>query len=215
MLVLTADRLICVTNPLKYKMRMTRGRLKTILATSWIVSLCLGVTRGVTKNQNARKYITVSLYVIGILYVVFAVFTYSYIVIALRTSRQRFRCVQCSIVRKDYLLPGLIISSFVLLGYIPYMFIHFSYHQLNRTGHQFEPPKESLGYNICDLLPTCLCLVDALLYIFVSNRYRRTIMRMLCSTIRRPDDSIYARSRYNTSVFHITHGISTSRSSRV
>ena len=41
MIILTADRLVCAVNPLRYKHRVTRKRLKKILAVSWVVSLSI------------------------------------------------------------------------------------------------------------------------------------------------------------------------------
>ena len=43
MYILTLDRMICVVNPLKYKLRMTRTKIKIIILISWIISITLGV----------------------------------------------------------------------------------------------------------------------------------------------------------------------------
>ena len=43
MYILTLDRMICVINPLKYKLRMTRTKIKIIILISWIISITLGV----------------------------------------------------------------------------------------------------------------------------------------------------------------------------
>ena len=136
--------------------------------------------RGSTTKRHIRENITSIIYIFALLYVIFAIVSYTYIVIKVRQSRQQFQtsddCQYCSRVRKDYLLPGMIISSYIVLGYIPYIFMHFSYHHHDRDSWELERRSHSIGYGICDLLPTMLCLVDPLTYILFANHYRKTVL---------------------------------------
>ena len=89
MIILTVDRLVCVINPLRYKSRGTRKRLIKVVAASWIFSSSIGITYFVTSNIAIQIVIATGIYLFGLLYVLFAFVTYSFIAIKQRRSRQK------------------------------------------------------------------------------------------------------------------------------
>ena len=208
MLLLTADRLVCVLDPLKYPTRMTRKRLMTALAVSWGISFTIGITRGVTPSHYLRETITTMIYVFGGSYVMFAIITYSYIMLKIRMSMQTFSSSRYRLrVRKEFLVPGVIILTFLFLYYIPYAVYHFIYKQLDRTHSASEKRSHLVGYAICDLLPSVAYGADAFIYIIFTKRYRNIIINMFkCS---RPQASTICRGRTCTQVVCIHNPVPT------
>ena len=50
MLILTIDRCVCMINPLKYNYRMTRKRIILSLIVSCLISITLGILKGIFKR---------------------------------------------------------------------------------------------------------------------------------------------------------------------
>ena len=85
MFILTADRLVCVLDPLKYKSRMTRKKTKITMSASWVITVLMGVGIGASpmplRNQlNGIPLIAMPLYIVFVLVI--------YIVIVERVSRR-------------------------------------------------------------------------------------------------------------------------------
>ena len=108
--ILTLDRMICVINPLKY------------ILISWITSTTLGELRE-TIPYPGGKWINNVLTGIAVLYIIFVIITYSTVIMRFTRSREQFQSTgvnQRTTFKKQFLVPGVIILTFILFYAIPY-----------------------------------------------------------------------------------------------
>ena len=127
---------------------------------------------------------------------IFAIVTYSFILRKIKISRRRFRLngsIHRFPMRKEFLVPGLIILTFPLLYYFPYVAYHFIYKQLDRNRTSMERRSHSVGFAICDLLPSFAYGADALTYIVFTKQYR-SIVKNMFSCLRRHSSAIPERT---------------------
>ena len=176
--ILTADRLGSVINPFRYKLYLSRSRLKKVIFVSWVFSLIYGVVNGVVvRIELAMNCVLIA---IGILYIILVIITYSVIIYKMRRSRIQFNTTtttnqsqqqQRIMIKKEFLVPTLIIVSFLVFYAFPYLLVVFVYsvddslqtryitiHSLNiffMFGHIFDP----------------------LVYIFLTKNYRDIIVK--------------------------------------
>ena len=127
--ILTGDRLGSVASPFKYKIYMTRCRMKQVIFVSWVVAIIFGLVDVLVVGAgDSVEYLLIT---IAILYVISVVVTYSFIISKIIKSRKQFSSKttrhshQQINFKKEYLVPTMIIVSFFLLYFVPYLFRTF------------------------------------------------------------------------------------------
>ena len=84
MIILTADRLVCVINPIKYKAYFKMSITRKILITSWMFSLFLGILYGTF--PTVRFALSCLCVFIAVVFVILAIATYIFISHKIRVS---------------------------------------------------------------------------------------------------------------------------------
>ena len=201
MFVLTLDLLLCALHPLKYRTRMTRARTSILVGVTWCVATILGV--GVSFSWRNRAIVDTCSSALGVSYLVFLLIAYSFVIRRIRTSNRRFSETRtggrisnagsgqgAGLFRRQYLVPSVIILSFVLFYYVPYAVAVFvGYHQ------------------VLYLAGNCGLLVDALTYIFLSSHYRECLVTAwgdfrCCCCWGEKEDEDDGRSRSVTTIIN-------------
>ena len=169
--ILTTDRLLSVLNPIRYTIYMPRCRMKKVIFVSWLISFVLGIIRNVV--DGIRFPMLCVTIVIALLYIVLVLVTYSVIIFKLRKSRQQFNPATRNQLyerikfKKEYLVPTVIIVSFVMFYVIPTVLLVSV--DLTYTTYQCIMITFSLG-----------CVADALAYVFMTKYYRSVIAQACC-----------------------------------
>ena len=109
--------------------------------------------------------------------IITAIMTYYMIIVQIKNARKRFRTGvpnQNRMVKKEYLVPITLISSYLLLYIVPYLITNFS----PRGGKtEFETRMVSVRHNTCLMLPQLGVIVDAFTYIFLGKQYRNVLLQ--------------------------------------
>ena len=188
MFILTCDRLICVLDTLKYGSRMTRKRMTIITAMSWVIIGGMGMGTAVSP-MPLRHYLTEIGISIMVLYVVFAVITYTIIAVNVHRSKrlrqQPNREHQQRQVKfgKEFFVPFVLIISFITTYQIP-LALHIL---LPWNGTTVKSRSKSLVYCFCRLLPYIGTLPDAITYVFFHKGYRENIKSIFAAKYCKPE----------------------------
>ena len=185
MIILTLDRLICIVNPLKYKSSVTKSRTKRVLFAAWIFSSILG---GIyAKFPHLKSPIVMVAVCLCASYVVLAVGTYSFIFIKLRRSRTRMFEMASSVhhgnnghsgrYRKQFLVPGLIIVTFLVFYVAPLITIRF----VIRTRRSDVTVRDVVIHELLAILIDIGTASDAVIYVLLTQRYRELLKRKIRS----------------------------------
>lgn len=177
MYILTIDRLICSINPLKYRYRVTRKRIRIPIMAAFAFSIIVAVAKEVVfyffndHYSLLDSFIYYYFLISGGAYVLLAVITYAFIFWAARKSRA-LSCANGGAegsVRKRFLISSLIILTFLLLYVIPYTFHGKLLFNLN----DFH---ETLMNEITRTVMLVGLTADPVIYIFLSKQYRDMII---------------------------------------
>ena len=171
MTVLTADRLVMAISPLKYKSRVTRQRVVVAIAMCW----CIGVTSGVASAFHIEidKYLTIFAYLIAAVYFILIPVTYCFIAFKIRQSRRNFGNAQEGRIkfRKEFLIPTILIATYIFLFVGPVMIINFfPWQMIANNSARF------VAHAICQILPMIGTLADALTYVVLSSHYKKPLV---------------------------------------
>ena len=169
--ILTGDRLGSVISPFKYKIYMTRCRMKRVIFVSLVVAIICGVVDEEVFGDS-MEYLLIT---IGILYIISIVVTYSFIISKIIKSRKQFSSTttrhshQQINFKKEYLVPTMIIVSFVLLYLVPYLF---------RTFFQIHSSRMRIikGYSL-NFIFFFGVIFDPVVYILMTKHYRDIIVK--------------------------------------
>lgn len=122
MYILTMDRMICAIDPLKYKSRMTKINLIIYFAVSWLISLVLILLRNAFSISYQKALVLLAIIICAV-YIALAFTTYLLIVITVKKSRNRVSSEstpRTKSIKKQYMIPMLIISTFLTFYLIPF-----------------------------------------------------------------------------------------------
>lgn len=162
MYILTVDRLICITGPLRYKSRVTRSRIKMAVLTSCVASVGFGILE---YFHPTIRYVLIFL---GSVYTILTIVTYTFIILERNRSRKMSNpddtADNLGGNRKEMLVPGLIILSFLLLCCVPHL-IHF-----------FMRPMSVIDRKMVELFMMLGLLTDPFIYVFFVPHYRKVII---------------------------------------
>lgn len=184
MYILTADRLICIIDPLRHKTNVTRSRLWKVIIASWLVSSLLSIF----KNTIDGGWFIVHNIGLGIcaLYIILVIVTYAIIIYKMRKSKREFP-VRPPIAnnsmatnsatpkinfRKEFLVPTLVIVSFLVCYHITFALMTYM------SNHY-------LLYQICHVIQYFGLICDPLIYVILTKYYRSTIVEKCCCSAGR------------------------------
>ena len=184
MALLAIDRFVCAWNPLLYAVRMSTERTTVLLLVFWIFSLCIGVVTGVAPIKM-RGALNMFGGVLACIYLLMTTFTYIVIFRQLKKSRQQFHQqhttshstipISRSVTfRKEFLVPSILISTFILSYIVPLVITLV----LQVEGGEWERRQQSVVYCLCMFVPHIGVAMDAVTYIFFVKQYRNNIVML-------------------------------------
>lgn len=189
MFILTIDRLICVVNPLKYHIRMSKTILKYLVILSWCLSLAVSLIYGLIPLH--KKCIQISASGFVAVYIILVICTYVKIFKSVKHSRRSYRRKNLNSrsevrtihrMKKEYLVPILIIATYIGLYAIPYPIFRL----LPMDAKTLEEEKANvLRSRICELILWSGFIVDPIVYIFLTKHYRKIILQKCCCCLGR------------------------------
>ena len=195
MFILTLDRWIMVLNPLKYRIRVSRRKVVVAIFISSIISIALGLVKLLIKeaeNNLASNLITG----VGFIYLIFAIIAYSHIIIKIKKSRERFGSNPTkrnkSNIKNDFMTPGLIVLTYIVLYGIPPFIIRFG------GVNDIEQKSKTIMINVSKFIQTVGLCIDPILYVLLTKTYRERFANMLLRSRCLPDiSSLRSRTAIN------------------
>ena len=178
MYILTIDRLVMVAAPHRYKDVMTRRRTMVQVIVVMIVAIALGIIKSVLESHELVHILTNVLLAIAISYLIVAIGTYSFI--AIKINRQQGQSPSRLRFRKEFLMPLIIILTFVLFHAIPLAILIYIYHYWE--GENVEKRSQHVWYGICSLGAGLGYISDVVTYVFLTPRYKSSLRRLCCRT---------------------------------
>lgn len=173
MYILTCDRLLCVIDPLKYHTKIT----KTTWKICFVITLDISILLAVLENILNHPFTVICIFfVIGILYILMAITTYGIVVYKLKKSNQEFtpsgNCCR-SKMKKQFLVPGVIILTFLVFYVIPY--------SVQRVILRNRP---GVRAGVCQVMQMFGLIIDPIIYIFLTKHYRTLIYTWCLSCLK-------------------------------
>lgn len=169
--ILTCDRLVCLINPFKYKLRVTKTKIHISFVVTSIISTSI-VT--VYKMHDNYLIYALSLCVIGFAYLLLAMATYTMLFYVLRKSKKQFKAPSTrKSTKKRFVVPGIIILTFLSLYCLPYSIFNL---WLKRRIDDHE--SYVTQYNIVMTIMYFGLVTDPLTYIFLTKHYRNVLAKL-------------------------------------
>lgn len=170
MYVLTFDRLIFVINPLKYKLRVTKTKIRISIFITCIISIPIVTIYRIFDNFY---FYTLALTIVGFGYLLVAMTTYMVVFYVLKKSNERFNAPSSTrdSMKKKFLVPRIIIFTFLLLYFIPLFIYGFSFKKRG-INYSVHIRRHSTRDSILETLVSLGLIADPLTYIFLSKHYR-------------------------------------------
>ena len=177
--ILTLDRLVCCVNSLMYKVRMTRRRTQIIVIVSLVFSIAMGLATGITKSFWLRQQINWIAIVLGGIGLMTAVSTYCMIIRKVRRSRkqsQRAVLNPGARLKKEFMVPTVLISTYITLYIIPSLIINF-YPWPWKGEDEFKLRLVSTSYCVCLVIPQIGAIADAFTFTLLAKHYRDAVIK--------------------------------------
>lgn len=132
MYILTVDRIVMASSPLKYKHRVTRRRTIRQVLFFFLLAIVLGILKSVISSDEVAQGLTIMLLMIGIGYLVVTIGGYTFIIMEINKSRKRFRSASGHLrprlkFKRQFLVPTVIMLTFVGLYCVPYLLFNYIY----------------------------------------------------------------------------------------
>ncbi|XP_057310237.1 probable G-protein coupled receptor 34 [Hydractinia symbiolongicarpus] len=175
-----ADRFLCVFLHIKYKQKVTMFRLKVACLLCWFVGIL--ATSPILILHTYLKVI-LNVYhlkvspVISIFLLLLTICVYTYITYKIKLSRQCFHVPQSHkeqrmINKKQFIIPCIIIMSFILCVGVPNM-LHF-------VSNSYATEHADVINKIGELLWIINFTSDPVVYIFLNKNIRRIALGLVC-----------------------------------
>ena len=168
MYILTGDRLISFIRPYRHSYQVTPQKIRSAVYGTCVLSIFFGVLENHTKpdntassSRNPARYVLMTL---GTLYGVLTIVTYSFAKRKINHSRTLSNSTPGNHVmqRKETIVPGLIILSFLLFICVPHLMF-------------FYGNPNVIEQKILELVMMFGLLADPIIYVFVVPHYRNAI----------------------------------------
>jgi hypothetical protein len=172
--------------------------VKRYILGMYVLAIVIGVVYFTQPElNNILLYVLVA---IALPFLVLSITTYTMIIQKVQSSRRAFKNsshIQLSRMKlkKMYLIPLFIITTYLLFYFIPWLV--FSIHLVHRTRgfHTF------LVGETFEVITGIVLLVDPLIYIWLTSKYRKVILSMCCcggGGVRSAAESTKCSVRSNT-----------------
>ncbi len=181
-LFLTIDRLIAIRLPLKYRVVITKKRLKLAIGTAWTLAMMFGTSFYFVSGWSFLfwKYASI---VLDVTFIALCVLTYGYIFVKIflrrrfddngqETNDGRRQRLIINRERKFVKIAGLIVFSFVLLALVPDIILY------------------QYGSNWVGIFLPVGIITDPVIYIFLQDDLRSLLKRRV---LRRSGDKAPTR----------------------
>lgn len=184
MYVLTLDRLVCFVNPIRYKARLSRKKIKFILFGCTVFSTIIGAFEFIIEHYSSMmiQYLLYIVLTCKLVYVTFAVVTYTVAVNSLKKSSTNLQATTNFLrekkMKKMFLVPGLIITSYLLFHIIPF-FVFLPKILSSHTNFYKQRSTPIFGHFIL--------IGDPLIYIFFAKHYRNVFLQKIRCCFSRRD----------------------------
>ncbi|XP_057311538.1 proteinase-activated receptor 1-like [Hydractinia symbiolongicarpus] len=186
MILISADRFLCITLGVKYKAIVTRKKVKFTVVMIWIIGVISTIPFLFEKKRSHIKYIYYATF--GALFVVKSVITYATIAyymcsrtrnaLSIQPGKGNIQSKPVSVFKKSYIVPCAIITTFVLFNVIPDVVCYNR--SFDSTTYEAVLYFYATGY-----------ITDPLIYIFLNAETRAT----LCTHFLELRREIYHRQR--------------------
>ena len=177
--LLTADRLVAVLSPLKYHIVTEEKSIfqRTIMV-CWLISISVGsLSLSMYTEYTAYIFILTSVCVSTLFFLI------SYIIIGVKITRSRTSLQNDTTrssqrndqlrIRKHHLVPGLIISTFIVF------YVKTVIYRITHVNKERIDKKSYLWTELLRMSPNVGYITDALIYIFLTERNRKIVMKLL------------------------------------
>lgn len=157
-LLITIDRLCCVVLSTRYKRSVTEKLVKEILISTWLISFTSGLFMWaiVTSTEYVKIYYYMSF---DIIIIVMTGIVYLTMIVLIQKRRNKFTRASEKRNMKMFLVPTLIVTSFILCNAIPDLILIRHYNNVT--------------YGVISYLWALGFVTDPLIYIFVGKRSRK------------------------------------------
>ena len=174
MTILTLDRLVCISNPVKYKARVKISTVKKIIIASWFLSVTVGILY--TILEEIRMELLFAMASLNGSYLMLAIVTYSVVAIKIKQSDKRFNRPSESQdgqrFKKHHMVPCLIVVTYVLFYCVP-----LSVMLILRINNSKIAEINYETFEWVRLLFDIGLITDPLAYIFATKHFRDIILK--------------------------------------
>ncbi|XP_057292487.1 adrenocorticotropic hormone receptor-like [Hydractinia symbiolongicarpus] len=185
MFFIITDRFLCISLHIKYVYIVTKQRLVKFIIATWIISglAALPVIIGdiYFEHYYLILYYDLALTITDVVYVLIAVVVYSIIGLHLKQRRRNFqqnvRNGESVTNAKQFIVPFLLVSTFIIFSSIPKCII---------TWWVWKCDKDNIDINIeiifeiRGFLIFCGYLVDPIIYVSLNKALRGVALNYLC-----------------------------------
>ncbi|XP_057311539.1 proteinase-activated receptor 1-like [Hydractinia symbiolongicarpus] len=177
MILISADRFLCITLGVKYKAIVTRKKLQFTVVMIWIINVISTIPFLFSKKRSYFKYIYYAAF--GTLFVIVSVIIYARVALSIHLRTKRMLSIQSGrgsirskpigVFRKLYVVPFGIITTFVLFNVIPDTLEVLHYNR----------PFDSTTYEAVFCFYIIGYIADPLIYIFLNAETKATARKFM------------------------------------
>lgn len=175
-LTLVIDRFISIITPFRYKVFVTRRRLRFTVMSTWALSVIFGVLYGVV--PDSKTPLIISFIFVATVYFIATILTYSIVIwkqkSQIRVNYKRSQNATQSQIqfKKHYRIPTLIILTYFVLYVTPFGIQRFYIRRLTNVS------KSMLALHECLSIVIDLGMIsDVIIYVFLTPYLRAVITK--------------------------------------
>lgn len=169
MYLLCIDRLICVSNPLRYKDRLTRKRTLVLILATLLISVSVSIASVFVSKTNYLSMFVVMI-AANILYIVFAIITYAVAFVVVRRSTEIFgqsQDVRKKKVKKILLVPAILVLTYIAFYVLPSILMLVEVNKGKQGQYAFQIYKVFASWGF---------VIDPITYVLLTKHYRKCLV---------------------------------------